>query len=417
MITQLPRGTKDWFGQEMVIRTRLEEIMRKLSVEFNIKEISTPIFEHTDLFLRSVGETTDVVKKEMYTFIDKGNRSITLKPEGTAGVVRSFLEHKMFNEVQPTKLCYITPAFRYEKPQKGRYRQHHQFGVEIFGVKGPIAEVEIITFLMKLFELLGIKDAKLHINSIGDEESRTDYNKHLVRFLTEYKEELCSTCQERLEKNPMRILDCKSPNCKSIVKDAPRSLEYLNESCQMHFDTLTRLFEDLGIEYEIDRDIVRGLDYYTKTVFEFIDKDGMTICGGGRYDNLVHEIDGKIDMPAVGFGIGIERLMLAMKKEDIILATAPDIDLYVGTLGENVISKAYEIVTKIRDNGWVVETDYVGKSLKAQMKYANKIGAVKTVIIGENEINSNLVKIKDMETGELLEVALTELVNIFNKKH
>jgi len=416
MITQLPRGTKDWFGQEMVIRTRLEEIIRTLSVQFNMKEISTPIFEHTDLFLRGVGETTDVVQKEMYTFMDKGERSITLKPEGTAGVVRSFLEQKMFNEVQPTKLYYITPAFRYEKPQKGRYRQHHQFGVEIFGAAGPLAEIEIITLLRRLFEAIGIQGAKLHINSIGDAESRSTYDQHLIDFLTESKEALCGTCQERLEKNPMRILDCKSPKCREIVKDAPRSLDYLNEPCQKHFDQLIVLLEALEIEYVIDRNIVRGLDYYTKTVFEFIDQNGMTICGGGRYDQLVHEIDGKIDMPAVGFGIGIERLLLAMKKENIVLATAPTIDLYVGILGDKVIATAYKLVNQLRSNGWVVETDYLGKSVKAQMKYANKIGAVKTVIIGENEVSSNRIKVKDMATGETKDNTLTELVTEFGIK-
>lgn len=413
MITQMPRGTKDWFGDDMVIRTRVEEIMRDICVHFNIKEISTPIFEHTDLFLRGVGETTDVVQKEMYTFMDKGNRSITLKPEGTAGVVRSFLEQRMFNEAQPTKLFYVTPAFRYEKPQAGRLRQHHQFGVEMFGAKGPLAEIEIITVLKTLFERLGMKGAKLHINSIGDAESRAEYNTHLIEFLTKSKDDLCETCQDRLDKNPMRILDCKSPVCREIVKDAPRSLDYLNEACEEHFATLKSLLEALQIDYEVDTDIVRGLDYYTKTVFEFIDPDGMTICGGGRYDKLVYEIDGKRDMPAVGFGIGIERILLALKKEGITLATAPDIDLYVGILGASATAKSYQIVTALREKGLVVETDYLGKSVKAQMKYANKIGALNTVIIGDNELEAGIVNVKKMDDGETTEVKLSDLVSYF----
>lgn len=415
MITQMPRGTKDWFGEDMVVRTRLEEIVRGICVHFNIKEISTPIFEHTDLFLRGVGETTDVVQKEMYTFLDKGNRSITLKPEGTAGVVRSFLEQKMFNEVQPTKLFYITPAFRYEKPQAGRFRQHHQFGVEIFGSALPIAEIEVITLLMKLFKELGIKGAKLHINSIGCDTCRAEYNVALMDYLNKHKEALCSTCRNRMDKNPLRIIDCKVPSCKEIVKDAPRTIQFLDEPCQEHFDQLQSLLNDLKIEYIIDTDIVRGLDYYTKTVFEFIDADGMTICGGGRYDKLVKEIDGKVDMPAVGFGIGIERLLLALKKEEIVIATAKEIELYVGILGSGVTSKAYEIVTQLRDQGLVVETDYLGKSVKAQMKYANKIGAKHTVIIGDNEISSHLVNIKNMDTGEVTEVKLSEIVKHFKR--
>ncbi|MCF8018675.1 MAG: histidine--tRNA ligase [Firmicutes bacterium HGW-Firmicutes-5] len=413
MITQMPRGTKDWFGEEMVNRTRLEEIVREICVQFNIKEISTPVFEHTDLFLRGVGETTDVVQKEMYTFMDKGDRSITLKPEGTAGVVRSFLEQKMFNEVQPTKLFYITPAFRYEKPQAGRLRQHHQFGVEVFGAPGPLAEIEVITVLRTLFDRIGIQKAKLHINSIGCGTCRLDYNFALMAYLNQHKEGLCGTCKERMEKNPLRIIDCKVPGCKEIVKDAPRTIDYLDEDCQVHFNTLKKWLDALQIPYEVDTDIVRGLDYYTKTVFEFIDQDGMTICGGGRYDKLVQEIDGKIDMPAVGFGIGIERLLLALKKEDVILAKAPDIDLYVGILGEEVTAKAYEIVTHLRRSGLVIETDYLGKSVKAQMKYANKIGALKTIIIGENELKTNLVQVKDMETGETTEVKLSDILTWF----
>ncbi len=416
MITQMPRGTKDWFGEEMVVRTEIERIARELCVEFNIQEIATPVFEHTDLFQRSVGDTTDIVQKEMYTFLDKGNRSITLKPEGTAGVVRSFLEQKMYAKPQPTKLFYITPAFRYEKPQAGRLRQHHQFGVEFFGSDSALAEIEIITVLMRMFEKLGIKGASLHINNIGCSDCRADYNKALVAFLKENESGLCETCRERMVKNPLRVLDCKVPGCQKIVQDAPRTVDYLDEPCQNHFDKLQQLLKDLEIPYVIDTNIVRGLDYYTKTVFEFIDEGGMTICGGGRYDNLVKEIDGKLDVPAVGFGIGIERIMLALKNEGITLKESPSVDLYVGILGDEAQAKAYKIVTDLRFEGIVVETDYLGKSVKAQMKYADKINARHTVIIGENELVENKANIKEMATGEQTEVKLDEIKKYFIEK-
>lgn len=416
MITQMPRGTKDWFGEEMAVRTAIEKTARDLCVHFNIQEISTPVFEHTDLFQRSVGDTTDIVQKEMYTFMDKGNRSITLKPEGTAGVVRSYLEQKMYAKPQPTKLFYMTPAFRYEKPQAGRLRQHHQFGVEFFGSASPLAEVEIVTLLMELFERLGIKGASLHINNIGCDSCRADYNKALVAFLEENKSGLCETCRERMGRNPLRVLDCKVPSCQSIVKEAPRTIDYLDEPCKDHFDQLQDLLGQLDIPFEIDTNIVRGLDYYTKTVFEFIDEQGMTICGGGRYDNLVKEVDGKMEVPAVGFGIGIERIMLALKNEGIVLAKVPPVALYVGVLGEAAQARAYGIVRGLRKAGVIVETDYLGKSVKAQMKYADKIGALHTVIIGENELEEGKAVIKEMASGQQIEVALSEIKDYFIKQ-
>ncbi len=317
MNISLPRGTRDYYGMDMAVKSEIERIARELSISFNATEITTPIFESTELFERGVGDTTDIVQKEMYTFEDKSGRSLTLKPEGTAGVVRAYLENGLFNEPKPAKFFYFTPAFRYEKPQAGRLRQHHQFGFELFGVDGPLGEVEIINILLKFFERLGIKETDLHINSIGDLESRKLYNKALLDYLNKNKASLCDTCLERLERNPMRVLDCKNKSCRALEVNAPRTIDYLVDEDRKHFETLLTYLDELGIKYKIDTSVVRGLDYYTKTVFEFIDRDNFTICGGGRYDNLINEIDGKAKISACGFGIGIERIMLALEKENI----------------------------------------------------------------------------------------------------
>ena len=298
MITQAPRGTADWYGDTMAKRERIEEICKRIAASYNIRQIATPVFEHTVLFQRGVGETTDVVQKEMYTFEDRGGRSITLKPEGTAGAVRAYLEHSMFAESGLTKLFYITPAFRYEKPQSGRLRQHHQFGVEYIGSESPLVEVELISLVSRIVKELGLSDIEVHINSIGCANCRKEYNKALLAYLEEHKDKLCKTCLERMERNPLRVIDCKEEGCKEIVANAPKTIDYLDEECRTHFEQLQSLLESLGIPYQIDTGIVRGLDYYTKTVFEFVNKDGFTLCGGGRYDNLVHEIDGKQDIPA-----------------------------------------------------------------------------------------------------------------------
>ncbi len=406
MITKAPRGTKDWFGEEMEQRTYLEKIFRELCARCNIHEVITPVFEHTELFQRGVGETTDVVQKEMYTFLDKGNRSISLKPEGTAGAIRAYLEHGMQNEPQPIKLFYVTPAFRYEKPQSGRLRQHHQFGIEFVGAESPLAEVELITLVAAFIKKIGLKGVTLHINSIGCEKCRKDYNEALLSYLKDHEEQLCPTCRERMQKNPLRVIDCKVPTCKEIVKDAPRTIDYLDDECREHFETLKGLLESLEIPYEVDTEIVRGLDYYTKTVFEFVNKEGFTLCGGGRYDNLVHEIDGKVSMPSVGFGMGIERILYFLKEEGIELPCGRDIDLYVGILGEQARGKAYQMVMGLREEGFVVETDYLGRSIKAQMKYANKIHAKNTIIIGDDELKENKGRLKNMETGENIHVSL-----------
>ena len=364
MITQAPRGVQDWFGENMHKRSVVEKMARELAVTYNMSEIITPMFEHTVLFQRGVGETTDVVQKEMYTFLDKGERSITLKPEGTASVMRAYLENNMYAEPGPTKLFYVTPAFRYEKPQSGRLRQHHQFGVEFVGSKSPLAEVELITLITTLINKLGLKDAKLHINSIGCSECRKTYNEALLLYLKKHEDKLCPTCKERMQKNPLRVLDCKVETCKEIVKDAPRTIEYLDEECSKHWEELQYLLKELNIPFEIDTGIVRGLDYYTKTVFEFVNLEGFTLCGGGRYDGLIHEIDEKQDIPSVGFGMGIERILYFLEKEGVELEPQKSVQLYVGILGKEAKAKAYQLVNEVRRSGIIVETDYMDRSVK-----------------------------------------------------
>ena len=411
MITQAPRGVQDWFGEAMHKRRIVEETARSLANAYHMQEIITPMFEHTVLFQRGVGETTDVVQKEMYTFTDKGNRSITLKPEGTAGTIRAYLEHNMYAEPAPKKLFYVTQAFRYEKPQSGRLRQHHQFGVEIVGSESPLVEAELMSFITELLKRLGLKGAKLHINSIGCAACRKQYNEALLAFLNDKKDSLCPLCRERMMKNPLRVLDCKNPECREIVKASPRTVDYLDEACRNHFESLQKILTSLGIAYEVDTDIVRGLDYYTRTVFEFVNQDGFALCGGGRYDNLVKEIDEKQDIPAAGFGMGIERILSFMEAEQIAFPPEDPVALYVGVLGEDAIATAYGIVRRLRARGIVCETDYMGRSVKAQMKYANKIGAKKAVIIGSEELEQNEADLKDMESGESIRVRLDEIEN------
>ena len=413
MITQAPRGTQDWYGEDMHKRTIIEKIARETAAKYNIHEIITPVFEHTELFQRGVGETTDVVQKEMYTFMDKGNRSISLKPEGTAGAIRAYLEHSMYAEPAPHKLFYVTPAFRYEKPASGRLRQHHQFGVEFVGSKSPLVEVELICLITELISKFGLKDAKLHINSIGCPTCRKTYNEALLKYLSSKEECLCETCRERMKKNPLRVIDCKVPDCKEIVKDAPRTVEYLCEECGSHFEELKNLLRELNIPFEVDTGIVRGLDYYTKTVFEFVNSAGFTLCGGGRYDTLIHEIDEKQDIPSAGFGMGLERILYFLKEEGIELEPEAPVQMYVGILGSDAKVKAYSIVKRLRDAGISVDTDYMDRSVKAQMKYANKLGALNTVIIGSDELANGKAMVKNMTTGEQTEVLLDEIEKYF----
>ena len=414
MITQAPRGTADWYGDAMAKRERIEEICKRIAASYNIRQIATPVFEHTVLFQRGVGETTDVVQKEMYTFEDRGGRSITLKPEGTAGAVRAYLEHSMFAESGLTKLFYITPAFRYEKPQSGRLRQHHQFGVEYIGSESPLVEVELISLVSRIVKELGLSDIEVHINSIGCANCRKEYNKALLAYLEEHKDKLCKTCLERFDRNPLRVLDCKEKQCQELTKDAPSMLDLLCDECRVHFEQLQSLLESLGIPYQIDTGIVRGLDYYTKTVLEFVNKDGFTLCGGGRYDNLVHEIDGKQDIPAAGFGMGLERILYFLELEGVDLGGVNPPDLYLGFMG-GVKARAFQIIDALRKQGISVETDYLDRSIKAQMKYANKINAPYVVILGEDEIASGKVKVKNMADGSEVETSVDNIAAVIQK--
>ena len=409
---QAPKGTKDMLPQDAYKWHYVENTFKDTAKNFGLKEIRTPIFEHTELFLRGVGDTTDIVQKEMYTFEDKGKRSVTLKPEGTAPIVRAFIENRLFNEAQPTKLYYVIPCFRYENVQKGRLRQFHQCGVEVFGSKEPSMDAEVIEFAMEVLKNLGLKGLKLNINNLGCPKCRPNYNEALKNFLKENYDNLCPTCKERFEKNPMRIIDCKEKRCKEIVKEAPSILDYICEECSDHFSKLKAYLDVMGIEYNIDPQIVRGLDYYSKTVFEVI-KDGLTVCGGGRYDYLVEEVDGP-KTPAMGFGLGLERLLLILDEEGIEIPEPVRCEVYIGSMGDNAKLEAMKLAFNLRKAGIKAEIDHLGKSVKAQMKYANKIGAKYTFVIGDSEIEENKIKIKRMSDGEQFEVSLdiNEIVNI-----
>lgn len=412
MLTQAPRGTTDIFGDQMRAWQELEQTMRNLCKDFAFNEIRTPVFEHTELFSRGVGETTDIVQKEMYTFLDKGERSLSLKPEGTAGVVRAYLERNLYAETQPTKLYYITPAFRYEKPQAGRMRQFHQFGVELFGSDEPTADAEIIALGSEMLRRLGIKNVELNINSLGGPECRKKYNLTLKDFLRQNVDKLCPTCKDRMEKNPLRVLDCKNENCQLVIKDAPLMIDHLGDECRTHFSALQALLDAMNISYKVNPWIVRGLDYYTRTVFEFISGEigaQGTVCGGGRYNGLIEECGGA-PTPAVGFGAGIERLLLTIAASKGPQSYEKTIDIYVGTIGASAVLKAAELVHTLRKNNISAEMDLLGRSVKAQMKYANKIGARYSVILGDNELAQNNCNIKNMMDGEVQSVNLDQIV-------
>jgi len=413
MITKAPRGTKDILPGEVYKWNYLEDKFREVCSLFGYKEIRTPIFEHTELFKRGVGETTDIVQKEMYTFEDNGGRSITLKPEGTAPVVRAFIEHKLYAETQPVKVFYITPCFRYERPQAGRLREFHQFGVEIFGSENPSADVEIIDIAINFIESLGLKDLELRINSIGCTECRKNYNNALREYLKQKLNNLCKTCNDRFERNPMRIIDCKNEECKKELKDIPLILDFLCEDCKEHFDNVKKYLSGMGIKYVVDPTIVRGLDYYNRTAFEIISKDigaQSTLCGGGRYDGLVEDVGGP-STPGVGFGLGIERLLLTLENNDIQIPEPKGIDIFIVTMGEEAKIKGLELSHKLRKERFAVDLDHISRSIKAQFKYADKIKAKYTIIIGDNELEKNAVNIKNMATGEQKEIPLNEIVS------
>lgn len=412
MAIQGQKGTKDMLPSEAYKWNYIADKLRKISEEYGIREIRTPMFEATELFERGVGETTDVVQKEMYTFEDKGGRSITLKPEGTAPAVRAFIEHSLYADAQPTKMFYFTDCFRYEKMQKGRLRQFHQYGIEVFGSQEASIDAEIISLVMRSLDEFGIKGISLNINSLGCPSCRAKYNEALKEYLKSNYDDLCETCKTRFEKNPMRIIDCKEKKCKEIVKNASIILDFICDECKEHFEKLKNYLTAMGIEYNVDPQIVRGLDYYSKTVFEVI-KDGLTICGGGRYDYLVEEIGGP-KTPAMGFGLGLERLLLTLEEEGIKIEEPNRCDLFIGSMGDNAKLKAMKLAFDLRKEGLKVDIDHLGKSVKAQMKYANKIGARFTFVIGDSEIQENMVNVKRMSDGEKFEVALDNIKNIVN---
>lgn len=415
LITKAIKGTKDVLPNEVHKNQYLEATALDIAEKYGYHEIRTPVFEHTELFQRGVGDTTDVVQKEMYTFDDKGGRSITLRPEGTAGAARAFLENGLCNEALPQKVCYITSCYRYEKPQAGRLREFHQFGVECFGTQSPLADAELIALAKSIFDTLEVKDIHLEINSIGCPKCRSKYYDALRAYFAKRQDELCDTCKGRLERNPMRILDCKSPICREIAKDAPAVLDYLCDDCKEHFEKVQAYLKAQDIEYTINPRIVRGLDYYTKTVFEFVsDAIGAqgTVCGGGRYDGLIEELGGQ-KTPSLGFGMGLERLQLVMEAQDCPFPEAEKPDLFIVALGDSATMKAVEIAKDMRAEGFSVLYDLNQRSVRAQMKYANKMGAKFNVVIGDDEVLSGKAKLKDMETGEETDIDLTTFVNGF----
>ena len=410
----IPKGTKDVLPEESYKWHYVEDCIRQVTRSFGVHEIRTPVFEHTELFLRGVGDTTDIVNKEMYTFNDKGGRSITLKPEGTASVARSFIENGLANTAMPLKMYYVSPIFRYERPQAGRLREHHQFGVEFYGAKGADTDAEVILLAYTLLTKLGLS-VSLNINSMGCEKCRKNYNDALRAFLKDRAENLCETCKVRMEKNPLRTLDCKNPDCKEALKDAPVITDYLCDDCTNHFTRLQELLDLSGLEYNVNPRIVRGLDYYTKTVFEFITTDlgsQGTVCGGGRYDNLITQLGGG-QVAGVGFGMGIERVLMLMENKGVNIPKNDQPTLFIATMGETAYKKAFSIVSKLRSLGVSAEIDHMERGIKAQFKYADKIKAEYVATIGESELETGTVNLKKMSDGTIESIAIDALIEKF----
>ena len=413
----IPKGTKDVLPVDSYKWQYVEGMAREVSRLFNVKEIRTPVFEHTELFQRGVGDTTDIVTKEMYTFKDKGDRSITLKPEGTAGAARSFIENGMYSGVLPTKMYYIIPAFRYERPQAGRLREFHQFGVEVYGAASAQTDAEVIFIADTLLKKLGLQ-IKLYINSIGCPTCRAAYNQALKDFFAPNLEKLCADCKNRYEKNPLRLLDCKEEGCKAINVNAPKILDYLCEECHTHFEEVKSCLSSAGVDYEIDPRIVRGLDYYTRTVFEFVSTSigaQGTVCGGGRYDKLIEQLGGK-PTPAVGFAAGIERLLMVMEQTGVVIPEPEKPTVYIAGMDAECRKKAFALASELRKNGLIAEIDHMDRSVKAQFKYADKIGARYVAVIGGNELIEGKANVKCMETGESESVAFDQMTEYFKKK-
>ena len=413
MSLNAPRGTNDILpplsSKWKYILNKAEDLMNR----YNYKEIKTPIFEYTPLFQRGIGEATDIVEKEMYTFEDKGGRSVTLRPEGTASVMRSFMENKIYGRAQPTKYYYFGPMFRYERPQSGRYRQFYQFGAEALGSNDPAIDAEMISMGLNLMEELGIENLEVIINSIGCQECRPDYIKELTNYLNKHQDELCSDCKKRLKTNPLRILDCKNESCSRVVKDAPQITDYLCNDCENHFESVRNYLDQLGIDYKVDPKLVRGLDYYTNTAFE-IKYKGLgaqdTVFAGGRYNGLAEEIGGR-DVPGIGFAIGMERLILTLEKEGIELPIDNSIDLFITTIGQQSKEKGFSLMNNLRKSGLKTEMDYMDRSVGSQMKAADRLNAQYTIIIGGDELKSGEATVRNMKSGEEIDVELDNLVN------
>ena len=413
----IPKGTKDVLPSQSYKWQFVEDCARRTAAQFNIREVRTPVFEHTELFARGVGDTTDIVNKEMYTFLDKGNRSVTLKPEGTAGVARMFIENGLASSPLPMKSFYLTSCYRYERPQAGRLREFHQFGVEVYGSPSPAADAEVIFAASSFLDKLGIKDTRLEINSIGCKTCRADYNAALREYFKPHLDQMCETCRSRFDKNPLRMLDCKEEGCKKIAAGAPSILDHLCPNCKAHFEGVKALIDAQGIKYVVNPNIVRGLDYYTRTVFEFVSTSigaQGTVCGGGRYDGLISELGGP-STPAVGFAAGLERLILLMENTGVAFPQPPVPDIYIAGMDQNSRAKAFSLAGELRRNDISAECDLMDRSVKAQLKYADKLGAKYVAVIGETELEEGAVDVKKMSDGSSQKVAFGDLYNYLLK--
>ena len=407
----IPKGTKDMLPQDAYKWHYVESKAREVASLFGFREIRTPMFEHTELFTRGVGETTDIVTKEMYTFLDKGGRSMTLRPEGTAGVARAFIENGLAQQTLPMKAYYLASVFRYERPQNGRLREHHQFGVELYGSESPSADAEVIALADAFLRSVGLSSLTLNINSIGCRECRAKYNAALKEYIGANLAGMCAQCRDRFDRNPLRILDCKEEKCRVITAGAPKITDFLCEDCRAHFEGVQKQLSRQGIAFSVNPSIVRGLDYYTRTVFEFVSEDigaQGTVCGGGRYNHLVEEVGGK-PTPAVGFGLGLERLIMVLENTDALKAQPERTDVYLAALGDRAAEYVPVLAASLRAEGVKTEFDLMGRGLKAQMKYADKCGARFTVVIGDNELDRGAAALKDMASGESAECAFKDI--------
>ena len=413
MLTKAPRGTKDITPKDAYKWNYVENKFREICSLFGYEEMRTPVFEHTELFKRSVGDTTDIVQKEMYSFTDKGGRDITLKPEGTAGVVRAFIENKLYADTQPTKLFYITPCFRYERPQAGRQRQFHQFGIEALGSDKPSLDAEVIALAVQFFTEVGLKDLAVSINSVGCPTCRAEYNARLKEYLDAKSDVLCETCLERKDKNPMRVIDCKNPTCKENLNDIPFMVDHICDDCKDHFEKLQTYLKEMDINFVVDKTIVRGLDYYKKTAFEIISNDigsQSTVCGGGRYDGLVEQLGGPKGVSGIGFGLGAERLLLTMENNNIEIENPYATDIFIVTIGDEAKTKSFKLLKDLRTNHISAENDHLDRSVKAQFKYSDKINAKFTIVIGDDELANDTATLKNMSTSEQTTIKLSEIV-------